>query len=113
MDLKAFNTAQEIIACKNPMVSHWVIAVDIGFSGVKGMSPNKRFCFPSYVKQIESNLMSVDEEDIYYRDEEGLYMIGTKAQDLVRALMILTIQILRLTETDILQRNSSFLPGRL
>ena len=29
MDLKAFNTAQEIIACKNPMVSHWVIAVDI------------------------------------------------------------------------------------
>ena len=49
------------------------------------MSPNKRFCFPSYVKQIESNLMSVDEEDIYYRDEEGLYMIGTKAQDLVRA----------------------------
>ena len=85
MDLKAFNTAQEIIACKNPMVSHWVIAVDIGFSGVKGMSPNKRFCFPSYVKQIESNLMSVDEEDIYYRDEEGLYMIGTKAQDLVRA----------------------------
>ena len=85
MDLKAFNTAQEIIACKNLMVSHWVIAVDIGFSGVKGMSPNKRFCFPSYVKQIESNLMSVDEEDIYYRDEEGLYMIGTKAQDLVRA----------------------------
>lgn len=29
--------------------------------------------------------MSVDEDDIYYRDEDGMYLIGTKAQDLVRA----------------------------
>ena len=28
--------------------------------------------------------MSVDEDDIYYRDESGVYLIGTKAQDLVR-----------------------------
>lgn len=29
--------------------------------------------------------MSVDNDDIYYRDNDGMYLIGTKAQDLVRA----------------------------
>ena len=81
MDLKAFNTPQEIIEGKN----FWIIAVDIGFSSVKGLAPNKRFCFPSYVKKMNSSLMSIDEEDIYYRDKDGTYLIGTKAQDLVRA----------------------------
>lgn len=85
MDLTDFSTKQEIVLCKNPLRTHWIIAVDIGFSSVKGMSPNKRFCFPSYVKKIDGNLMSVDDDDIYYRDEEGMYLIGTKAQDLVRA----------------------------
>lgn len=84
MNLKDFNTVQEIVACKNPLKAHWIIAVDIGFSSVKGMSPNKSFCFPSYVKKMDSTLMSVDEEDIYYRDESGVYLIGTKAQDLVK-----------------------------
>lgn len=51
MNLQDFNTPQEIIACKNPIKSNWIVAVDIGFSSVKGMSPNKRFCFPSYVKK--------------------------------------------------------------
>lgn len=85
MDLKEFNTAQEIITCKNPIKTHWVIAIDIGFSSVKGLSPNKRFCFPSYVKKMDDSLMAVDEDDIYYKDEDGVYLIGTKAQDLVRA----------------------------
>ena len=66
MDLKDFNTAQEIIPCKNPVRTNWIIAVDIGFSGVKGLSPNKVFCFPSYVKKMDNSLMSVDDDDIYY-----------------------------------------------
>ena len=85
MDLKAFNTPQEIIEGKYPVKNFWIIAVDIGFSSVKGLAPNKRFCFPSYVKKMNSSLMSIDEEDIYYRDKDGTYLIGTKAQDLVRA----------------------------
>ena len=85
MDLKAFNTPQEIIEGKYPVKNFWIIAVDIGFSSVKGLAPNKRFCFPSYVKKMNSRLMSIDEEDIYYRDKDGTYLIGTKAQDLVRA----------------------------
>ena len=67
MDLKAFNTPQEIIEGKYPVKNFWIIAVDIGFSSVKGLAPNKRFCFPSYVKKMNSSLMSIDEEDIYYR----------------------------------------------
>lgn len=52
MDLKAFNTPQEIIEGKYPVKNFWIIAVDIGFSSVKGLAPNKRFCFPSYVKKM-------------------------------------------------------------
>lgn len=85
MDLKNFNTVQEIVSCKNPIRTNWIISVDVGFSSVKGMSPNKRFCFPSYVKKMEDKLTAIDEEDIYYKDEDGTYLIGTKAQDLIRA----------------------------
>lgn len=84
INLQDFNTVQEIVAHKYPVRTHWVIAIDIGFSSVKGLSPNKRFCFPSYVKKMDGKLMSVDKDDIYYRDKDGLYLIGTKAQDLVR-----------------------------
>ena len=85
MDLTNFNTVQEIIPMENPSASQWVIAIDIGFSGVKGFAPNKRFCFPSYVKKMEEKLNSIDEDDIYYRDDTGTYLIGVKAQDLIRA----------------------------
>lgn len=85
MNLQDFNSVQEIIPCKNPLQNRWVIAVDVGFSSVKAMSPNKRYSFPSFVKKMDSNLMTVNEEDIYYRDKDGLFLVGSKAQDLVRA----------------------------
>ncbi len=85
MNLQDFNTVQEIIPCKNPIKNRWVIAIDVGFSSVKAMSPNKRYCFPSFVKKMEGSLMSTNEEDIYYRDKDGVYLIGSKAQDLVRS----------------------------
>lgn len=85
MDLQDFNTVQEIIPCRNPVKNRWVIAIDVGFSSVKAMSPNKRYCFPSFVKKMEGNLMSTNEEDIYYRDKDGVFLIGSKAQDLVRS----------------------------
>lgn len=49
------------------------------------MSPNKRFCFASYVKKMETNLLTVDDNDIYYRDNEGTYLVGSNAQDLVKS----------------------------
>lgn len=85
MNLNDFNTSQEIIPQKNPMRLNWIIAIDIGFSSVKGLSPNKRFCFPSYVKKIDRPLISANQEDIYYRDADGVFLVGTKAQDMVRS----------------------------
>lgn len=84
MNLEDFTVAQEIIEGRNPVRINWNIAVDIGFSSVKGMSPNKRFCFPSYVKKIEESLTTEDDEDIYYKDDDGLYLVGEKAQDLIK-----------------------------
>lgn len=88
MDLKLFNTPQEIIAGKYPVKNFWIISVDIGFSSVKGVAPNKRFCFPSYVKKMDSSLMSVDNDDIYYRASPlvvGLSYFGHGANmDIVR-----------------------------
>lgn len=80
-----FNTQQEITACKNPLNDTWIIGIDIGFSAVKGFAPNKRFCFPSYVKKLEHPLNMEDINDIYYRDETGVYLVGTNAQNLVQA----------------------------
>ncbi len=84
MNLQDFNSVQEIVPCRNPLTNKWVIGIDVGFSSVKAMSPNKRYCFPSFVKKIDGNLMSMNDDDIYYRDKDGVYLVGTKAQDLVR-----------------------------
>lgn len=35
--------------------SHWVIGLDIGYSAVKGICPNKIFSFPSYARKIPEN----------------------------------------------------------
>lgn len=85
MDLTKFNTPQEILPWKNPVATRWVIAIDIGFSSVKGVAPNKVFCFPSYIKKLDDEQMQPEKDDIYYRDDDGVYLIGISAQELVRA----------------------------
>ena len=67
MDLKLFNTPQEIIAGKYPVKNFWIISVDIGFSSVKGVAPNKRFCFPSYVKKM-TQILHLTGTDILQRN---------------------------------------------
>lgn len=84
MNLQDFNSVQEIIPCMNPVSTRWIIGIDVGFSSVKAMAPNKRYCFPSFVKKMNGSLMSANDDDIYYRDQDGTYLVGTKAQDLVR-----------------------------
>ena len=59
------------------------VGLDIGYSGVKGVSPNKCFCFPSYARKIENGYVSLKEPepcDIVYRDSEiGTYLVGNLA----------------------------------
>lgn len=83
MDLNNFNTEQKMIAQKNPTCDKWIIAVDVGYSGVKAIASDKWYCFPSFVKKIGSKLILSDESDIYYRDQDGLFIVGAQAQELV------------------------------
>lgn len=62
--------------------------LDIGYSGVKGISPNKYFCFPAYAKRIPENhtvLKEPSDTDIRYRDETGEWVVGELAYDELNA----------------------------
>lgn len=63
--------------------SFFPIALDIGYSGVKGFSPIKVSCFPSYAKKADENVLQLIESskyDIQFRDETGLWYVGELAQ---------------------------------
>lgn len=61
----------------------WVIGLDIGYSSVKGFSPNKVYCFPAFAKKIEdlsSFIKAHGDSDIRYRDEQlGTWVVGELA----------------------------------
>lgn len=64
----------------------WVIGLDSGYGGMKGFSPNKYFCFPSYAKKMDldkSILGMFDNHDIIYQDLDNgdTYLIGRNAQN--------------------------------
>lgn len=62
--------------------SSWVIAMDIGYSAVKGLSGNSAFCFPSFARKVSSDTSMVgtpSPDDIQYKDESGLWDIGAIA----------------------------------
>lgn len=85
-----FKTRTEIIPYRSPeKKGEWVIGIDLGYSGVKGWSANKYFCFPSYVKPVLENhakISSDSDTDILYRNEQGKeYYIGQLAYDLAEA----------------------------
>ena len=65
------------------MAKHWGIALDIGYSSVKGFSPNKVFSFPSYAVKCAQQMISTraGETDIIYRDEETkeVWIVGELA----------------------------------
>lgn len=65
---------------------YWPIALDIGYSGVKGFAPNHVFCFPFYSKKLNKTditLGNPTDKDILYRDCEtgDVYVVGAKAQN--------------------------------
>ncbi len=64
---------------------YWNFAMDIGYSGVKGMSPNKVYCFPSFARVLKGKTLEIgeaDPRDILYRDEQGtVWSVGASAQN--------------------------------
>lgn len=88
MATKDFRTKTIFMARENLVKDdiHWPIALDIGYSGVKGYAPNQVFCFPFYSKKLNKTdimLGTPSGKDILYRDPEtgDTYMVGAKAQD--------------------------------
>jgi len=67
--------------------NYWGIALDIGYSGVKGVSPNMVFCFPSFARKYMGQTIALGEpgpEDIQYKDEQGvIWNVGSSAQNII------------------------------
>lgn len=84
-----FKTKTMCINRKNPTAgNYWGIALDIGYSGVKGFSPNKVFCFPSYARKTPQQMLSLgtlDENNIQYRDgvTGDIWLVGASAIDIM------------------------------
>lgn len=80
----AFKTRTEIIQKKNldpPNI--FPIALDIGYSAVKGFSPGSVFCFPSFAKVKTTEVIGTPKpSDILYKGEDGVeYVVGSMAVD--------------------------------
>lgn len=87
MDTKEFRTRQEIIrTTTHPKAKKYIIGLDAGYSSMKVYHENGYFCFPSYARKIDGDMLSVtSEKDILYRDLDTneLYMLGQSAQDMI------------------------------
>lgn len=101
MNVKSLRTQQEIIARRNMTLPRkWVLGIDAGFSSLKGIAPNKYFCFPSFVQKVDPKVFSLaNEKDILYRDDSGTYLIGTSAQNQI------ALDDTNETETELYARN--------
>lgn len=86
MNTTDYRTRTEIKAEKHAgCQSRWPIALDIGYSGVKGYSQNSLFCFPSYAKRIgkKKDIIGLPAKDeILYHDLEtdDVWRVGACAQ---------------------------------
>lgn len=97
MDTKAYKTKSEIIERDMPSIeilgnnqykSTTVIALDGGYSAVKGVSPKRIFTIPSYAKKAPSNLETIGkvrDTDIQFRNNETgeIWLVGQAAETLM------------------------------
>jgi plasmid segregation protein ParM len=101
-----FKTKTEFIDRPSPCPDgNYVLGLDIGYSAVKGMSPNKIFCFPAYARKLSANatnLKADEPTDIYYRDESGEWAVGSLAYNEVNANEVMD------SETELYGRNRYF-----
>lgn len=83
MDTKRFRTRQEKGSLALPKGKDYIIAIDMGYSGTKVFCENGYFCFPSYAKKMEGDMINLpDTRDIFYRNDEtgDVYLLGYNAQ---------------------------------
>lgn len=66
----------------------WTVALDIGYSAVKGFSNNMIYSFPSYCRKMTNQMLSfgdTNKTDIMYKDNETgeQWIVGTAAQEMI------------------------------
>lgn len=95
VDTKAFKTKSEIIERKLPRINgnnqhkgKTIVALDGGYSAVKGVSPNKVFIFPSYAKRAPKELEIIGKvrpSDIQFRNNKTgeVWLVGEAAETLM------------------------------
>lgn len=81
---KTLNLERNNVSAK----SAWGIALDIGYSAVKGFSPNAVYSFPSYARKITTEMLSLGQpnaKDIQYKDEVTgeTWSVGLAAQNMI------------------------------
>ena len=89
MNTSEYRTRQEFIKRENPKGKDYIIGLDAGYSSVKVFFEKEIFCFPSYAKKLEDNMLSVaGDMDILYEDLETneVYMLGYTAQDMIDSI---------------------------
>lgn len=95
MDTSAFKTQSEIRNYKMPRINgnnqykaRTIIALDGGYSAVKGVSPDRVFKFPSYAKRAPEGLEVVGKvrpTDIQFRNDDTgeVWLVGDAAESLM------------------------------
>lgn len=95
MNTQEFKTKSEIIERKMPRIngnnqykSKTIIALDIGYSSVKGVSPNKLFMFPAFAKVAPEGLEVVGKarpDDLQLKDNKTgtTWIVGRTAEMLM------------------------------
>ena len=83
MVTQAFATKTMFLSRKNAAVNgYWGVALDIGYSSVKGFSQNAVFSFPSFARKSTGRFVAIGDpapQDILYRDEQGVWNVGASA----------------------------------
>ena len=90
MNTKEFRTRTIFQKRKNPSFDEtkWVIALDMGYSAIKGMSENMVYSFPYYARKLPDNVKQLgdsNETDILYKDcKTGeVWIVGAGAQSMI------------------------------
>ena len=88
METKDFATKTKFEIANNPGIStHNIVAIDVGYSSLKGCSQKYKYQFPSFCKKSSMTRLSFGKEnssDIQYKDEKGdIWLVGESAVDIV------------------------------
>lgn len=91
VDPRKFKTKTIIAERDNPKRADiWPIGLDIGYSAVKGFSPNAIFCYPSFAKKQPEGVETIGEPkdtDIEYKDMKTgeVWFVGEVAETFATA----------------------------